>query len=84
MRSKPFQMFHCLSLTFERLIGTIRRVYLDHILFWNALDLERKLGDFKQYYNRERVHYSLHGDTPERVSGDSQRKHTKLSNFSWS
>ena len=27
----------------ERLIGTIRREYLDHSLFWNAVDLESKL-----------------------------------------
>jgi putative transposase len=31
----------------ERLIGTIRREYLDHILFWNTQDLERKLVDFR-------------------------------------
>jgi len=34
----------------ERLIGTIRREFLDHILFWNAVDLERKLNEFKDYY----------------------------------
>ena len=27
----------------ERLIGTIRREFLDHVLIWNAIDLERKL-----------------------------------------
>ena len=43
----------------ERLIGTIRREFLDHILFWNTLDLERKLGEFQCYYNQERVHASL-------------------------
>ncbi len=26
----------------ERLINTIRREYLDHLLFWNVTDLERK------------------------------------------
>ena len=31
----------------ERLIGTIRRDYLDHVPFWNSLGLERKLGEFK-------------------------------------
>ncbi len=35
----------------ERLIGTIRREYLDQMLFWNAGDLERKLADFRAYYN---------------------------------
>ena len=30
----------------ERLIGTMRRECLDHVLFWNAGDLERKLADF--------------------------------------
>jgi hypothetical protein len=28
----------------ERLIGTIRREYLDHVFFWNTQDLERKRG----------------------------------------
>ena len=27
----------------ERLIGTVRREYLDHVFFWNAIDLTRKL-----------------------------------------
>jgi transposase InsO family protein len=40
----------------ERLIGTTRREFLDHTLFWNARDLERKLGEFKEYYNEHRVH----------------------------
>lgn len=34
----------------ERLIGTIRREYLDHVLFWTAADLERKLEEFAAYY----------------------------------
>ena len=67
----------------ERLIGTIRREYLDHILFWNVQDLERKLVDFRQYYNRDRVHQSLDGDTPDEVSGVHQPPHAKLSNYSW-
>ncbi len=35
----------------ERLVGTIRREHLDHVLFWTASDLERKLHVFKRYYN---------------------------------
>ena len=27
----------------ERLIGTLRREYLDRLFFWNGTDLERKL-----------------------------------------
>jgi transposase InsO family protein len=40
----------------ERLIGTIRREFLDHTLFWNAVDPERKLETFIDYYNRSRTH----------------------------
>jgi transposase InsO family protein len=67
----------------ERLIGTIRREYLDHIFFWNAQDLERKLVDFRQYYNRDRVHQSLGGDTPAVVSGNPQPLRANLNNYSW-
>src|ERR1700716_1939783 len=35
----------------ERLIGTIRREFLDHVLIWNAVDLGRKLEAFRNYYN---------------------------------
>jgi transposase InsO family protein len=48
----------------ERLIGTIRREFLDHVLIWNAVDLGRKLEEFRNYYNENRVHQSLSGRTP--------------------
>ncbi len=35
----------------ERLIGTIRREYLDRTLFWTTADLENKLLDFRTYFN---------------------------------
>ena len=50
----------------ERLIGTVRREYLDHIFFWNATDLTRKLDAFAVYYNTHRVHRSLDGIPPAR------------------
>ena len=48
----------------ERLIGTVRREYLDHLFFWNAIDLTRKLDAFADYYNAHRVHRALGGATP--------------------
>jgi transposase InsO family protein len=48
----------------ERLIGTMRREFLDQALFWNARDLERKLAEFQVYYNAARGHASLEGHTP--------------------
>ncbi|MBI2293320.1 MAG: transposase [Betaproteobacteria bacterium] len=39
----------------ERLIGAIRREYLDRVFFWNVVDLARKLGEFRDYYNEYRV-----------------------------
>jgi putative transposase len=49
----------------ERLIGTVRREYLDRILFWTTLDLEAKLLDFQHYYNSHRTHSGLEGRLPE-------------------
>ena len=49
-RSHPF---------IERLIGTLRREYLDQTSFRNGLDLHRKLNHFAAYYNERRVHAGL-------------------------
>jgi len=67
----------------ERLIGTIRREFLDHILFWNAGDLERKLADFQTYYNHHRTHRSLGGDTPTEFAEETTKLQTTLNNFRW-
>ena len=53
----------------ERLIGTLRREFLDHVIFWNACDLEQKLEEFRDYYDYHRVHASLGGDTRAEISG---------------
>jgi transposase InsO family protein len=66
----------------ERLIGTIRREFLDRVFFWNAQDLERKLGGFLQYYNHTRVHQSINGSTPAEVSGGHQPLPAELGNYS--
>jgi len=49
----------------ERLIGTIRREYLDRTLFWTTADLENKLRDFRAYFNHHRSHTALQGRTPD-------------------
>jgi hypothetical protein len=51
----------------ERLIGTIRREFLDCVPFWTTRDLERKLASFKDYYNQQRVHRGLDGAIPDNL-----------------
>jgi hypothetical protein len=67
----------------ERLIGTIRREYLDHVLFWNRLDLQRKLGQFASYYNEVRVHSALARKTPSEQCGRTSPLVADLLQFSW-
>jgi putative transposase len=66
----------------ERLIGTIRGEFLDHVLIWNAIDLERKLEEFRIYYNENRVHQSL-GSTPGERSGEPPPAHATLDHYAW-
>lgn len=67
----------------ERLIGTVRRELLDQVPFWNARDLDRKLHQFRDYYNRERTHTSLGGTTPDSNAELSKPKVLCLSQFHW-
>ena len=53
----------------DRLIGTIRREYLDHLLIWNESDLERKLEAFQEDYNGHWIHQSLSQQTPDEAAG---------------
>jgi transposase InsO family protein len=64
----------------ERLIGTVRREFLDHVLFWNAPDLERKLAEFQVYYNAARSHASLDGHTPLAFAGGPTVTRAELNN----
>ena len=67
----------------ERLIGTIRREYLDHTFFWNSIDLHRKLEKFRAYYNRVRVHRSLDGHTPANRAGHPSSPKASLAHYDW-
>ena len=66
----------------ERVIGTTRREYLDHVFFMNAADLENKLNEFKRYYNESRHHLSL-GCTPKEKANAKRRKVANIGNFLW-
>jgi transposase InsO family protein len=48
----------------ERLIGSIRRDCLDHVIVLNESHLERILISYFQYYHYDRTHYGLGKDTP--------------------
>jgi transposase InsO family protein len=67
----------------ERVIGTMRREFLDHVLFWNGHDLERKLAEFQLYYNAARSHASLDGRTPLTFAGGQAVASTDLSRVRW-
>jgi len=67
----------------ERLIGTIRREYLDHVPFWNAIDLRRKLASFQNFYNSHRAHRSLGGETPALKAGSARSPVTSLAAYEW-
>jgi putative transposase len=49
----------------ERLIGTLRRECLDHMVVLNETHLRRLLRDDRAYYHSVRTHLSLNKDTPE-------------------
>jgi putative transposase len=56
----------------ERLIGTIRRKYLDRLLFWTTADLEATLREFQHFCNGYRTHAGLEGRLPEPSLGASE------------
>ena len=48
----------------ERLIGSIRRECLDHVIVFNETHLRRTLARYLSYYHRSRTHLSLAKDAP--------------------
>jgi transposase InsO family protein len=48
----------------ERLIGSIRRECLDHMIVFGEAHLRRILGAYAAYYNESRTHRSLNKDAP--------------------
>ena len=55
----PWQNPYC-----ERLIGSIRRECLDHMIILNEDHLRRILKSYFQYYHEARAHLSLERNSP--------------------
>jgi len=49
----------------ERVIGSIRRDCLDHVIIFNEQHLMRVLKEYIRYYNKYRTHLGLDKDCPE-------------------
>jgi transposase InsO family protein len=48
----------------ERVIGSIRRECLDHVIVYNEASLYRQMKSFVEYYHETRTHLSLQKDAP--------------------
>jgi transposase InsO family protein len=48
----------------ERLIGSIRRECVDHMVVFGEAHLRRVLNSYARYYNESRIHRSLNKDAP--------------------
>ena len=51
----------------ERLVGTLRRECLDHLIVVNERHVRAILSDFARYDNADRPHQTLDPDTPRPV-----------------
>ena len=49
----------------ERVIGTIKRECLDHVIVLNENHLKSILDDYVSYYNKYRPHLGINKDSPE-------------------
>ena len=49
----------------ERVIGSIRRECLDHVIVLNESHLRNVLSDYVSYYNKYRTHLGIDKDSPE-------------------
>ena len=64
--------------TVERVVGSLRRELLDHVIVLNEDHLRRLLREYVDYYNEERVHTSM-GDAPVGRPVESRpSEHTKV------
>ena len=55
----------------ERVIGSIRRECLDHVIVFDEESLRRTLRSYLSYYHGSRLHLSLDRDSPDSRSTQS-------------
>ena len=69
----------------ERMIGSIRRECLDHLIVLNERQLRRILREYFAYYNEVRPHQSLDGNPPEprEVEPPARGKIIAVTNTAW-
>ena len=67
----------------ERLIRTIREDVLNHVLIWNAYDLQKKLDVYQDYFNHNRSHSAIGAMTPEDKSNCGNKKLISINHYQW-
>jgi putative transposase len=67
-RASPWQRAYV-----ERVIGTIRRECLGHVIVFNQRDLSRHLQAFLNHYHRTRTHLGLEKDTPDPLLSNREK-----------
>ena len=69
----------------ERVIGSIRRECLDHVIVWNERHLLRVLSSYFDYYHDSRTHLSLerNAPNPREVESPSQGKVVAIPHVGW-
>ena len=73
---RPWQNPYC-----ERIIGSIRRDCLDHLIVLNSAHLKMKLTDYFKYYHEDRTHLGLGKDTPFGRPVQNKPEHGKVVAF---
>ena len=71
----PWQNGYC-----ERLIGSIRRDCLDHVVVFDERHLRHLLRTYAAYYNQTRTHLSLNKDSPVSRAVESRRPYSAGAN----
>jgi len=60
---------------------TCRNEVTDRSLFWNTDDLQRKLDNFKVYFNENRAHMGIDMITPNSIYENKNSKVININNY---